>query len=317
MPPRSETTRNKLDDAARAGWLYYVAGNTQDEIAAKLGVSRQSAQRLVSLAISEKLIKVRLDHPIADCLELGARLRGRFDLRFVEIVPSDPGHSDSTLGVADATALEIEKILASATPTVMGIGTGRTLKAAVEMLPAMDCPQHKIVSLTGNIAPDGSAAYYNVIFSIADKVKAPSFPMPLPVIAVSEQDKNLLHSQVGIEKNLTLAAEASVWFVGVGDLGPNAPLYEDGFVTKAELMALQKAGAVGEMIGWVFDSQGEFISGMTNDRVASAPLPSRETTLIVAAARGANKVEAMQAALGRGLVNGLITDEDTARRLLT
>ena len=316
MPPRSETTRNKLDDAARAGWLYYVAGNTQDEIAAKLGVSRQSAQRLVSLAISEKLIKVRLDHPIADCLELGARLRERFDLRFVEIVPSDPGHSDSTLGVADATALEIEKILASATPTVMGIGTGRTLKAAVEMLPAMDCPQHKIVSLTGNIAPDGSAAYYNVIFSIADKVKAPSFPMPLPVIAVSEQDKNLLHSQVGIEKNLTLAAEASVWFVGVGDLGPNAPLYEDGFVTKAELMALQKAGAVGEMIGWVFDSQGEFISGMTNDRVASAPLPSRETTLIVAAARGANKVEAMRAALGRGLVNGLITDEDTARRLL-
>lgn len=316
MPPRSDTTRNKLDDAARAGWLYYVAGNTQDEIAAKLGVSRQSAQRLVSLAISEKLIKVRLDHPIADCLELGARLRDRFSLRFVEIVPSDPGHPDSTLGVADATALEIEKILSSPSPVVMGIGTGRTLKAAVEMLPAMDCPHHKIVSLTGNIAPDGSAAYYNVIFSIADKVKAPSFPMPLPVIAVSESDKNLLHSQVGIEKNLTLAAQASVWFVGVGDLGPNAPLYEDGFVTKVELKALQKAGAVGEMIGWVFDSKGEFVSGMTNDRVASAPLPTGEKTLIVAAARGANKVEAMRAALGRGLINGLITDEDTARNLL-
>lgn len=316
MPPRSDTTRNKLDDAARAGWLYYVAGNTQDEIAAKLGVSRQSAQRLVSLAISEKLIKVRLDHPIADCLELGARLRERFSLRFVEIVPSDPGHPDSTLGVADATALEIEKILSSPSPVVMGIGTGRTLKAAVEMLPAMDCPHHKIVSLTGNIAPDGSAAYYNVIFSIADKVKAPSFPMPLPVIAVSERDKNLLHSQVGIEKNLALAAEASVWFVGVGDLGPSAPLYEDGFVTKAELKALQKAGAVGEMIGWVFDSKGEFVSGMTNDRVASAPLPTGEKTLIVAAARGANKVEAMRAALGRGLINGLITDEDTARNLL-
>jgi DNA-binding transcriptional regulator LsrR (DeoR family) len=316
LPPRSDTTRNKLDDAARAGWLYYVAGNTQDEIAAKLGVSRQSAQRLVSLAISEKLIKVRLDHPIADCLELGARLKDRFSLRFVEIVPSDPGHPDSTLGVADATALEIEKILSSPDPIVMGIGTGRTLKAAVEMLPAMDCPQHKIVSLTGNIAPDGSAAYYNVIFSIADKVKAPSFPMPLPVIAVSERDKHLLHSQVGIEKNLLLAAEASVWFVGVGDLGPNAPLYEDGFVTKAELKALQKAGAVGEMIGWVFDSKGEFVSGMTNDRVASAPLPTGEKTLIVAAARGANKVEAMRAALGRGLINGLITDEDTARNLL-
>jgi DNA-binding transcriptional regulator LsrR (DeoR family) len=70
------------------------------------------------------------------------------------------------------------------------------------------------------------------------------------------------------------------------------------------------------MIGWVFDSKGEFVSGMTNDRVASAPLPTGEKTLIVAAARGANKVEAMRAALGRGLINGLITDEDTARNLL-
>ena len=58
--PDSETDR--LDDAARAGWLYYIAGNTQDEIARKLGVSRQTAQRLVSLAVSERLIRVRLDH---------------------------------------------------------------------------------------------------------------------------------------------------------------------------------------------------------------------------------------------------------------
>ena len=48
-----ETTR--LDDAARAGWLYYVAGNTQDEIARKLGVSRQTAQRLVAMALAERL----------------------------------------------------------------------------------------------------------------------------------------------------------------------------------------------------------------------------------------------------------------------
>ena len=40
----------------------------------------------------------------------------------------------------------------------------------------MECPQHKIVSLTGTISPDGSAAFYNVIFNIADPVKARSFP---------------------------------------------------------------------------------------------------------------------------------------------
>ena len=72
MTSKQDVEPSRLDDAARAGWLYYVAGNTQDEIARKLGVSRQSAQRLVSLAVSEKLIKVRLDHPIARCMELSA-----------------------------------------------------------------------------------------------------------------------------------------------------------------------------------------------------------------------------------------------------
>jgi len=49
---KTDTEHDRLDDAARAGWLYYIAGNTQDEIARKLGVSRQTAQRLVSLAFS-------------------------------------------------------------------------------------------------------------------------------------------------------------------------------------------------------------------------------------------------------------------------
>ena len=69
MAPRPDSSTTRLDDAARAGWLYYVAGNTQEEIASKLGISRQSAQRLVSLSVSEGLIKVRLDHPIAACLD--------------------------------------------------------------------------------------------------------------------------------------------------------------------------------------------------------------------------------------------------------
>ena len=70
MGRKSDHDGLRLDEAARAGWLYYVAGNTQDEIARKLGISRQAAQRLVSLAISERLIKVRLDHPIARCMAL-------------------------------------------------------------------------------------------------------------------------------------------------------------------------------------------------------------------------------------------------------
>lgn len=308
---------SRLDEAARAAWLYYVAGNTQDQIAAKLGVSRQSAQRLVSLAVAEGLVKFRIDHPIARCLDLGRRLRDTFGLTRCEVVPSDPESDSTTLGVAEAAAAEIERWLRKEEPIVMAMGTGRTLKAAIELLPPIECPRHKVVSLTGNIAPDGSAAYYNVVFTMADTVKSRSFPMPLPVIASSPSERTMLHSQPMIRSTLELASAAAVTFVGIGDLGPQAPLFEDGFISKEDLAALQEAGAVGEIVGWAFDAQGRLIAGITNDRVASAAIPSRDTSLVIAIAKGAKKLPGIRAAIEGRLINGLITDEATAEALLS
>jgi DNA-binding transcriptional regulator LsrR (DeoR family) len=316
MTTRQDSGSRRLDDAARAGWLYYVAGNNQEQIAQKLGVSRQTAQRLVSLSVSEGLIKVRLDHPIARCMELGAALKSRYALDLVEVVPSDPDSQSTTSGVAEAAAAEIERRLRSPEPIVMAIGTGRTLKAAIEQLTPMDASQHKIVSLTGSIAPDGSAAYYNVIFNIANMVKARSFPMPLPVIASSAKERETLLQQPMIRETMALAQKADVTFVGIGDFSADAPLYLDGFISKAELAALQKAGAVAEIIGRAYDADGRVIEGLTNDRVVSAPLPSREDRLVVALAKGERKLPGIRAALNRRLVNGLITDERTAERLL-
>ena len=119
MAARNENSATRLDDAARAGWLYYVAGNTQEEIASKMGISRQSAQRLVSLSVSEGLIKVRLDHPIGHCLDLAERLRTRYALDHCEVVPSDPGSSSTIIGIAEAGAAELERCLRSPDPVII------------------------------------------------------------------------------------------------------------------------------------------------------------------------------------------------------
>ena len=126
----------------------------------------------------------------------------------------------------------------------------------------------------------------------------------------------MLHRQAMIQPTLALAAQADVTFVGIGDLGAKAPLFLDGFISDAELKALQKAGAVGEICGWAYDRDGRMIEGITNDRVASAPLPSRERSLVVALAMGEKKMPGIIAAINRRLVNGLITDERTAAKLL-
>ena len=63
-------------------------------------------------------------------------------------------------------------------------------------------------------------------------------------------------------------------------------------------------------------ADGKLIDGIINDRVASAPLPSRENSLVVAIAMGKRKLPGIRATLLRRLVNGLITDERTAEGLL-
>jgi DNA-binding transcriptional regulator LsrR (DeoR family) len=307
---------NRLDDAARAGWLYYIAGRTQDEIAAEMGISRQVAQRLVSLAVSEKLVRVWIEHPIARCLDLARALSERYRLVRVEVVPTDPGSDGGTVGIAEAAADEMARWLRREQPIVMAVGTGRALKAAVERLPPIACRQHCVVSLTGNVGPDGTAAYYNVIFSMAEVVDARHFPMTLPVYLASAEERALMLRQSLLRSTLALAGTADVAFVGIGQMDGEAPLYLDRFLTAEELAAEQAAGAVGEICGWIFDREGQLLATGANSRTASAPIPDRRRTTVIAIAKGRGKRTAIAAALRGGLVNGIITDEATAEALL-
>ena len=75
-----------------------------------------------------------------------------------------PNQPSTSIGVAEAAAAELERYLVSQHP-----GHRRRWAPAAccarwsEQLTPMDCPQHKVVSLVGNIAPDGSASRFDVV----------------------------------------------------------------------------------------------------------------------------------------------------------
>lgn len=309
-----ETTR--LDDAARAGWLYYVAGNTQDEIARKLGVSRQSAQRLVAMAVSEKLVKVRLDHPIGRCMDLAGALKETFNLQYCEVVPSDPDAPNLTTGVAIAAAAELERELKTSEERIIALGTGRALKATVEQLPRMSCPQHRIVSRLGNMMSDGSATPYNATIQLAERIGAKQYPYPLPVLAQTSDEVQVLHAQESMRNTLSLCARADLTLVGIGNIGASAPVYQDGFLSTEELLELEANGAAGEITSWIYDDDGQLMDCDFNSRVSSAKLNAAGDRRMIAVAVGTQKARSILAALRGKLVNGLITAELTAQTIL-
>jgi DNA-binding transcriptional regulator LsrR (DeoR family) len=120
----NNTSNRKLDLAARAAWLYYIRGRTQDEIATELNVSRQNAQRLIALATAEGLIKFRMDYPITECVEMAERLKDRFGLVFCDIIPGERRDEASVAGIAISAAERIESYLPAKRPPCWRLAPG-------------------------------------------------------------------------------------------------------------------------------------------------------------------------------------------------
>ena len=320
MPDDTEAGRRahpheRLEQAARAAWLYYIAGRTQDEIAAALNISRQAAQRLVSLALAEKLIRFRVDHPIAACMALGEALTARYRLRACEVVP-DGGAGGALASVAVAGARLLERRFAQKAPLVLGVSTGQTLRAIAAELPPLAAPQHKVFSLCGIIARDGRAIAAEPVMQLAERTGAQCYPMPLPVVVATVEERRLLQSQRAYRTLRDLYAESRFFMLGVGHVGWRAPIHASGCITDAELTELIEAGAVGEIAGRAFDSAGRLLATAINERVTGLSVTSAHAGVTVGVAAGPEKVAPLRAALQGGLINAVITDEPTARAIL-
>ena len=307
----------KLDQAARAAWLSYVGGRTQDEIASQMGVSRPGVQRLLALARQEGLVKVHIDHPLANCMAMADALVSRFGLDFCDVVPSDPERSDnSSAFLALAGAERLLRYVDRAEPLTLSLGTGRAIRATVESLSRMERPQHRFVSLVGNVARDGSANRYDGVMVLADKTDAERFLLPAPVVAGSVTEKQALLAQPLVQAVTRVAMEAEAGFIGIGRIDPQATLFQDHFISEAELKELLEAGAVGELLGWPLSADGELVDCPITQRVTSLPLDMLEGQVLIGLAGGRDKGPAILAALRGGWLQGLITDEQAARFII-
>lgn len=313
LPAGPERLQRRLDLAARAAWLYYIGNKTQDEIASRLGISRQGAQRMVALARTEGLIKFRLDRRAAECAELSERLRDRFGLDFCDVVPSSGA---SIADVSVSAAEQIEARLEQVEPLTLAFGSGRTLRASVQQVAAIHRPQHRVVALVGNLTRLGRASPFDAVFRLADLTAAQCHPMPLAVVADSPAEAAQMRTQRVYQLLHALVREAHTQFVGVSFVARGAPLEEDGFVTPAELDELMALGAVGEICGRAMDAEGRLITGGTNARVMAIPLDDPVSPTRIGVAAGAQKVVPLRAALRGGWLSGLITDEPTAATVL-
>ncbi len=308
----------RSDMIVRVAWLYYIYGLTQGEISKQLNLSRPMVQRLLAQASSEKLVKIRIDHPLVECLDLEKKLMEQYKLHYCRVCPA-PGaeYSQVMPGLATLGASVIEEFLRRSKPTTIALGTGRTIKACVSEMKSQNMPQHRIASLVGHLKHDGSASAFDSVMAMADKINAERFYLPGPVFANSKEELQKLLKQPIYRNVLKISEAADVSFVSMAGIDLDAQLVVEGFITDVEAKELLKQGAVGEILGNIFDAGGKLLDHELNQRNASAKFNNQTSFQSIGIVGGSSKHQSVRAALLGGWINGLVTDEHTAIALLS
>jgi len=300
----------------RAAWLHYAGGLTQAAVARRLGVPSVKAHRLIARAVEAGRVKVTIDGDIVECAALEHALCRRFALDLCEVAPDlgEEGLPLRALGLAGATFLR--RAIERGDLAVIGLGHGRTLAAAVAQLPRFQAGAMRFVSLLGGLTRNYAANPHDVMHSLAAKTGAQAYVLPVPFFANSAGDRAIVLSQPGVQDIFDLSRGAMLKIVGIGTADAGAQLVASGMIEPREIAEITAVGGVGEMLGHFFDARGRVVETSLAARLLAVDLVGPPDSRIVAIAGGADKIAAIRAVLQSGRLNGLITDEPTARALL-
>lgn len=304
----------EMSMAIRAAWLHYAGGHTQAAVAKKLGIPSVKAHRLIARAVAEGAVKVTVEGDIVECVDLEVRLAEKFRLEFCEVAPDlgEEGLPLRALGLVGASYLKRE--LERGEYDVIGLAHGRTLAAAVQLLPRMDTGDQRFVSLLGGLTRNFAANPHEVMHKLAEKTGAPAYMMPVPFFANTVEDREVMLTQRGVSDVFEMANKADLKFVGIGTVEAGAQLVNSGMIEPQEITQIAAAGGRGEMLGHFYNAEGQVMETDLTQRTLGARV--NDGDCVVAIAGGPGKVEAIAAILRSGQLNGLITDEMTARALL-
>jgi DNA-binding transcriptional regulator LsrR (DeoR family) len=324
------------DLIVRAAWLYYVGANNQERTAEMLGITRTKVTRLLSQARELGLVKISIEHELSTMLEVEDRIRDRFGLSFCIATPpalQSFGAQPSELGerhakwfldsvgrsarraVGIAAARYLRGRLEKTSGACVGVGWGRTLAEVADQMASLSEPGLKFVSLMGSLTRSAAANPYEVVHRLANRTGGEAYFLPVPFIADSEEDRRVLLSQRGVRESLALARAADFYVVSLGECDEGSLIYQSKLISKEDLAALQRCGAVGDTVGKFFDAEGRLVDSEINARTLGVDLEDLMSHEVVLVSGGPSKFHAVKALLKSGMADGLIVDGDVAQRL--
>jgi len=298
--------------------MYYIDGLNQQEISARLGISRPQVSRMLSLAKSEGIVQIHVRNPFSKEQQLEKALSETFGIPDVMAVrlPEDaaPERLNARLGQAAAALLE-NVIRDNDTVAVMA---GRAVRAVADALPLFPRKNVTFVPAVGGWGAEAAEWHANTNTRImAEKLGGKYLFLNAPGIVGTKETRDAIVREKEIDDVLSRARRADLAVVGIGQVSGDAAIVRSGFFGRNELEEVIRLGAVANIGTSFMDAGGELLPASSEERmIGLSAADLRNIPKVIAVAGGDEKVKAIVSVLKGKWIDSLITDVRTAELIL-
>ncbi|MCG8478305.1 MAG: hypothetical protein MI724_04350 [Spirochaetales bacterium] len=306
MPKQRDGDRDLL---TRIAWMYYYADMNQQMIAKQLDINRVKVTRLLKRVRDEGIVRVEIQGDHVGLYPLEEELRRVTGLQQVVVVPeTDRCHDSVCHGIGHL----FNELLSPVGR--LGMGLSRTLFNLSKYLDPERCGISSVTSISGTATPSLALTPANAGLAVAQALAVDFFAIWSPVIVSPSTDARTVLSDKFIATALDMAADVDWALVGIGNVN-DSQLMQMGYISEEELTDIKSRGVVGEISGNYFTTKGTTTATSIDHRIIAVDFPMR--CPVIGAACGADKVEPIVGAIRAGYIQGVVTDEPTAKAVVT
>lgn len=304
----------KDDLLVKIAKLYYIENLTQKQIADTIFISRPQVSRALKKCIEKGIVEIKIKDPIERTDNLEKEITKRFKIKNCLVSKTQNDNFEVTnLKTFQLAAQYIENIVKN--DMIIGITWGKTLRGVVNEISQNNVyNKTEFIQLTGNIYTDNPIySGSEIAKDFAYKFKAQYNQTTAPLYVDDIETKNTLLKNKRLKRMLEIAENSNIAIIGVGNL-----ISWTDFIDKKLYTKLIKKKAIGHIIGYYYDINGNIIDNKLHDNIIAVNKNFLKNQKLnkIAIASGVDKAEAILGALRGSFISTLITDFHTAKRII-
>lgn len=298
---------------------YYLEDKRQTDIAEMIGLTRSAVSRMLTEAREKGIVEIVVHHPFRYDRDLEEEMRQRLGLKHVSVVKvaNQPNYDDLRTQLGKAGARLLKKLIEPGFQ--IGVAWGTTVQATIEAFEKSPISGTKVVQLVGVLGSSRhSYSAQTLVERLAYRIGGEGIYLYTPFIVENETTAASLLNDPSVKEAISIGRECDIALMGIGTTKPEyCSLYKGNHITESELDTIRSAAAVGDVCALYYEIDGSLAQvDFHHRRIGTSYVDLQNINMRLGIAGNLEKAEAILGAIKGKFINALVTDDQTALRVL-